>query len=1040
MKINTLHQLPELQEINRLPMHGGGDHYASADATTPDLLSLNGNWDFKLYHRPEDVPENFAEPGAVIKDIGSIAVPSNWTLAGLFDKPIYTNVKMPFPNNPPVVPEENPTGIYRTTFTVPAEWSNKRVIIHVGGAESYLEVYLNGQFIGMGKDTRLPSEFDLTAALNHGDPNTLVCKVIRWSDSSYIEDQDQWWMAGIYRGVYIYATAQEAYLQDVFANGDYDYQAGKGYLNLQAQLGMYYPFYSQGKDPYSITGPTAPFKVNFTLTNISGKKIWSKDFTISWRFSEGMYTLNTKAPIAAIKPWSSESPTLYNLSTTLTDDQGNFLDCRKMRVGFRRIEIKDCNLLINGQRVIIAGINRHENDPETGKAVSLESMLTDIRLMKQFNFNAVRTSHYPNDHRWYDLCDEYGIYVLDEANFESHANYSKLCREPRWEKAIVARGERMVLRDRSHVSIIGWSIGNESGNGENIHSMIKVMRGLDSSRIIHHEGEIHTHWTANWLTSPPGNPELNAFYDPMYPIPSREVLEKISRESNRPAIFAEYCHAMGNSSGNLAEFWDAFWTLPKLQGGFIWEWADHALWNTDEKGNRYLAYGGDFGEESHDFDFCCDGMVSATRVPHPAMYEFKHLTQPVKVTAVPGRRFTYNILNRKNFTTLTNLVCKWELQINGEIHQHGSIAVASLKPQESMVVTLPIEMQTISTADVATIDFYFTLKKDTPCAPAEWCVASDQFDVTKDFKVDLLSAIEMDLASSDFSIRHNPDKSCTVRVGKTTLNINDAGDGSILWGNKVCLASLPECNLFRACTDNDGIRGWTGQDKKPMGQWLKAGLDKLQRISSTSSAVKNDDSIVFTINRRFVGSDPNAPIDFVQRITLKDTGYMHFDCEVTLAESLPTLPRFGVIFQVPEGFDFFKYFGRGPFENYIDRNRAAHLGCYYDHIDRNYTEYVLPQENGNRTDVRNAVIHGNKCKINLQYADKPFEFGISRYTPQQLFAARHKKDLQQTGYNYITVDAQQRGLGSGSCGPQTLPQYSMDEKHYSLKFDLFLGK
>ncbi len=1025
---DKLYQLPEIQEINRLPMASGGLPFASPDAAEPEKLSLDGNWKFKLWSRPEELPADFAQTDTDLTGYGEIAVPSNWTLAGLFDKPVYTNIKMPFENNPPVVPEENPTGVYRTTFRLPEKWRNRRIVIHIGGAESYLEVYLNGKLIGMGKDTRLPSEFDLTCAVDFSGKNTLVCKVIRWSDSSYIEDQDQWWMAGIYRSVYLYATSP-VYLEDLFSLGDYDCESKTGTIKVKLHLGFDFATYADKTNANLTTGPEEDFEVRCELQNGSGKKIWSSSQTVAWRFSKDFYRAELHGKLRKIQPWSSESPTLYTLTTTLYSASGELLDCRRAKVGFRRVEMVGRDLKINGKRVIICGVNRHEHDSRTGKTLSEESMLQDIALLKKFNFNAVRTSHYPNDHRWYDLCDEYGLYVLDEANFEAHDNYPSICRDPRWKTAIVNRAERMVLRDRSHACIIGWSLCNESGNGENHQAQAAAVRALDESRFIHHEGEIKLRWNQEEACFFEADKSFNAIVNPMYP--SLESMLEYARDkrADRPVIPCEYAHAMGNSSGSLCDYWDLFWNEPGIQGGFIWDWVDQGLWTKDENGVEYLGYGGDFGETSHDFDFCCNGMISPDREVHPAMYEFRHLAQPVKIKLLNLKKFRFEAVNRRNFTTTAGLAGSWELQRNGRTVQQGKLRL-DIAPESSEKFTLPVKPFKISEGDKVFVNFRFVQKKSAFRVEAGWELASDQFDLTEAFKTNAAAAKAETLPAPAVA---ETAQGWKITAGKTVLELAKSGDGTLSCQGQTVLESLPECNIFRACTDNDGIRGWSGQDSKPMGQWLKAGLDQLQRKTSVCSVKQTGGAVTATIEREFIGSDAAAPIRFAEKITVSADGALAFDCSYKIAETLPTLPRVGVAFRTAPGFEELEYFGRGPFENYIDRNRAAFFGLYETTVSGMYEDYILPQENGNRTDVRKLSLCGNGRSLGIE-AREYFEFSASHYTANDLFAAFHKKDLKPRPETVITIDKRQRGLGTGSCGPQTRPEYEVSEKSYKLSF------
>ena len=1026
---------PEITQINRIPAHGAEIPYADRENArkrdrkgSPWYQSLDGEWKFRLFKAPEDVPADFADPKLKDKKWDRITVPSNWTLSGCFDKPIYTNTKMPFENNPPMVPEENPTGVYRTTFRLPDSWKNRRVVIHIGGAESYLEVYLNGKFIGMGKDTRLPSEFDLTPAIRYTGSNSLVCKVIRWSDSSYIEDQDQWWMAGIYRSVYLYSTGT-VYFEDLFSNGDLDLETGDGLLSVKTHLGMYLPAFL----PH---GPEEDFTVSSRLCTADGKEVWKDDTVVSHKFRRSGYRSEQTARLPNVKAWSSEEPNLYLLTVELFSAKGELLDCRVKRIGFRNIRLEGRDLLFNGRRVLIKGVNRHEHDCRTGKTLSLESMIGDIRMMKQFNYNAVRTCHYPDDHRWYDLCDEYGIYILDEANFEAHANYSSLCRDSRWRDAIVSRSERMVMRDRSHACIFGWSLGNESGNGENHEAAIEVIRKLDPSRIIHHEGELKARWSQGGNEQTGGDKTKNAFFDPMYP--HVDVLKEYSAnpETDRPAIPCEYAHAMGNSSGSLSDYWDLFYTLPGLQGGFIWDWVDQGILTRDAKGRRMFGYGGDFGEKIHDFDFCCNGMISSDRVPHPAMYEFRHMTQPIQVTAVNRKERKFRLTNRQYFTDLKAYSGRWSLEVAGREVQTGRLfAFSSIAPGESMEFELPLENVVLKGAEEAFVNFEFTLKADTSWAPAGTLLAHDQIDVSEIFER---------VAEARPSKKTKPELqeksgSFVVRNGDAVLKIRkDDGTGTLSKEKKTVLKELFDCSLFRATTDNDGIRGWNGQEKKPMGLWLAAGLDQLKPVSVKVSARQSAEGVVVTIDKTFVGTDRKAKLGFLQKITARPDGTFVVEQDYRIPESFPTLPRIGVAAMTAKGFENVEWYGRGPWENYIDRCRSARIGKYRTTVRENYVDtYILPQENGNHTGTRWLELKSKDAGIRIASA-LPFEFGVSHSTVADLFAAFHQCERKERAETILTLDLQQRGLGTGSCGPQTLPQYELSGKAYRFAFTLEL--
>lgn len=1023
-------------------MHGAEIPFVCADennfcnyGNSPFYMSLDGDWKFKLFSAPEDVPEKVFLNKFKDSKWQDIPVPSNWTLHSLEDFPIYTNSRMPFANTPPVVPAESPTGIYRTTFTIPENWHNKRIIIHIGGAESYLEVYCNGKFIGMGKDCRLPSEFDLSDAVFQDKENILVCKVVRWSDSSYIEDQDQWWMAGIYRSVYLYAT-DKAFIEDMFVNGDFDTEKSAGILNFQVHLGFQL---SKFLDLDSVVvmgcGPTENYSVRVLLQSPDKEEIFSENLEISSSFRKDNYSASFTGHLDNIKPWSSEEPTLYYLHAELLDHENNVIECRSKRVGFRNVKIEGCDLLINGKRVIIRGVNRHEHDAFNGKTISMESMIQDIRLLKQFNFNAVRTSHYPNDHRWYDLCDEYGIYVMDEANIEAHANYSNLCRDTRWKNAFISRVERMILRDRSHTCIFSWSMGNETGHGENHLAALDAAYKLDDSRILHHEGEIKATWSQGTLGIFKGEkPEQNQLYNAMYPAP--DILKAFSAdpESNRPLILSEYCHAMGNSCGSLADYWELFMNYPKLQGGFIWDWVDQGLVQYDNEGRKFYAYGGDFGEKIHDFDFNCNGLISPEREVHPAMYEARYLMQMVKTELVNRENLTFAITNMRNFTDLSDLECTWVLEADGVRMAEGMIFdFENTVPGSSFEVQIPGLENYMDLKGELFINFYYTLKQDISWADKDTLLAHEQI-----FLAENKAEIAVEKSENTVKLTQS-EKNFIFKTGPLTLKINRSkGKIKLLENSYIIADNLFECNLFRAPTDNDGIKSWSGQENKPLGKWLKAGLHKLKQISADVALETQEERYIVTICKKFIGNSEDAIINFIQKITIAPDAEITFEQQYNIPEEFPSLPRVGVTAEFAKDFLEYEYFGCGPHENYTDRCASAKIGLYRSRVRDNFEKnYVVPQENGNRTNVRYIRLFSDDMTIKIS-SEKPFETGISHYTAADLFNAFHPSELEERPFAYLTLDLAQRGLGTGSCGPQTLEKYQLNEKFYEFKFTLKL--
>ncbi|MDC7225047.1 MAG: glycoside hydrolase family 2 TIM barrel-domain containing protein [Spirochaetales bacterium] len=1007
-------EMPELTHINRLPPHSclipqadRGRALGREREKSPWFIGLDGSWDFNLYDRPEEARLEG------VSDWDRINVPSNWTMEGFRDKPIYTNVQMPWENNYPLVPEENPTGVYRRSFTLPAEWFSRRTVIHFGGVESYFELYLNGRFVGMDKDSRLPSEFDITSLVREGE-NELIVKVLRWSDGSYVEDQDHWWMAGIYRSVYLYSTAH-AYLEDVFVRGDYDLAGREGILSLDTKVnftGEVGENVNYGGQTFS--GPLEDYRLTATLYD-GERPIYTRSGQVSFSYRVNRYHVEWEDRLRGIEPWSAEHPRLYTLVLEMADSRGELCDIRSLRTGFRNIKVEDRELLINGQPVMIKGVNRHEHDDSTGKTISRESMIADIKLLKQFNFNAVRTSHYPNDLLWYDLCDEYGIYLVDEANIEAHDNYAVLCRDSRWQNAFRERIMNMVRRDKNHPSIFSWSLGNETGNGENHASVCDLVRAYDPGRLIHHEGEVKKFWYQEWSgnTFTGGCNRDNDMINPMYPTIDEIIAHAVKAEDSRPVILCEYSHAMGNSNGTLKEYWDAFYRYKGLQGGFIWDWVDQGIRKVDEKGRTYWAYGGDFDEERHDFDFCINGMVWPDRTPHPSLFEFKKLTQPVIMEALCAEEGRFSLMNRHYFSNLDAFELSWKMEVQGRPFAEGRVDLPQVGPWESVPLNVDYELPPVGREEEAFITFSVTLREETSWAPAGHEVAWEQFALTG-------------------KVRHEPEweENCPAEL---TLDGNRAiltcgiwrieGDTArgvlTAWEKegRGVFSAYPEMNLWRAPTDNDEIRGWDGQETKSAGIWKRAGYDSLELIESTLTPLAEEKALLW--KRRYCGTDKALPLVHSLKITLNAQGEVRLENHFELSEKLPDLPRIGIKLETVPGYERVEWFGKGPWENYCDRNSAP-VGLYSGTVEEQFVPYILPQENGNKTEVRSLTLSKGTDQVRFKGL---FEFSVSHYRAEELARCFHSHEPEPVMETLVTLDLKQKGVGTNSCGPDTLDRY-----------------
>ncbi len=1026
---------PECLSINRLPMRSTLYPYPDAASArkndrdkSPWFKLLNGSWHFRMAATPEEVTPADIAAETDRSAWARVAVPGNWTLQG-YGSPHYTNVQMPFPDEPPHIPAANPTGIYATSFEVPTDWQGRRVVIHFGGAESVLYVYVNGRAVGMGKDSRLPSEFDLTPFVHFGQSNELVAVVVKWSDATFIEDQDQWWMGGLHREVYLYSTAP-IHLADVFATAglENDYRDGK--LNAKVSVGF------PGQ-------PEEGWKVEAALFDPNGKAVFKKPLSApvpvgphgAWPRLEAHF----ETVLKNVQVWSAELPHLYRLVLTLKDTAGKNVESTSTRIGFRTMEVGNRNLLINGRRVLIKGVNRHDHHDTKGKALDRETLRLDATLMKQFNFNAVRTSHYPNDPYWLDLCDELGLYVISETNLESHDYYHQMSRDRRYASAFLDRVVRMVERDKNHPAIILWSLGNESGYGSNHDAMAGWVRGYDPSRPLHYEPGV-------WLQNVDKQPSFKAFDSgyrvtdivcPMY-TPIETIIawakDKSHPDQTRPLILCEYSHAMGNSNGSLADYWDAFETYPGLQGGFIWEWIDHGLKRKTEDGQDYWAYGGDFGDVPNDFNFVCDGLVWPDRRPHPAVAEFRYLAQPAKATGFDPKRGLLTIKNKLDFTTLAWLRGTWAVKVDGIVRAKGKLPVLRTAPQKSETIKLKLPALVLEPGQEAFLYLQFETAAKTSWGPAGHVVGWEQFALpaktAKPICKSSASYAPLRLEKRDGKILIEGDR-LSVSASETEGRIEN-----LRRNGRDLLLSGPELQIWRGATDNDGIKGFKDA-WRALGKWRVMGLDQVKTLANPAKVRTNrDGTITLTLEHVASCTASAKAVVLHHAYTFSPDGTVTVENIFTVDKAVPDLPRLGVTMRLPAGFEKLRWFGRGPFENYSDRKRAALVDLYASTVTDQYVPYVMPQEHGNHIDVRwVSVANKNGAMLKVK-AQGPLEFSASHFTANDLYAAYHTYDLKPRPETILNLDFKQRGLGTQSCGPDTLPAYQIQPGKYRWNYVL----
>jgi len=1008
---------PECTGINRLAGRATLLPYASAaQALTGGkafVRSLNGEWDFRLVARVEDTPAAFPRVDFATKGWKAITVPGNWTMQG-FEQPHYTNVRMPFaPARPPVVPEANPTGLYRTTFTVPKAWAKRRVVLHFAGVENCFSVWVNGTAIGFGKDSRLPSEFDITSALVAGD-NTLAVQVIKWSDSSYLEDQDHWRQGGIHRDVYLIATAP-SWIEDVFCNAGYDHVTGAGSLAVRVKGGG-----------LTAAGWTAQVQIH----DATGKALLKKP--LIGELPHDLYshtdkieaTVELKAALAKVAPWTAETPSRYTVVVSLRDPKGVEVEATRTTVGFRTVVIRNRELLINGKMVYIRGANRHDHHDRTGKAVGRETMLKDIAVLKAHHFNAVRCSHYPNDPLWLDLCDEHGLYLIDETDLECHHHYGMLAHEPRYAAAFLDRASRMVLRDRNHPSVICWSLGNESGYGPNHDAMAAWMRHADKSRPIHYEGAIcraNSDWDKGHAATD--------LVCPMYPSVADLVQWATSTTDWRPLIMCEYAHAMGNSCGNLKEYWEAIESHHGLQGGFIWELLDHGIVKTTEDGREYWAYGGDFGDTPHDTNFCCDGLLWPDRTPHTAMHECKALFQPLSVRVANAATGEVVVRSKYDFIRSGHLKGTWELRVDGSVVQRGDLPKLDLAPGEEKRVGVPCTMPQLHAGQEAHLDLHFRDTRDLPLLGRNHAAVSAQIDLPASAAPTVARAAT---GGTRLSIEETQGV-LRVRNDRVELDLDRVTGRIAAWrvAGVDLLSAGPLTTAWRAPIDNDGIRAWDMQRKdpaknprlKPVTRWMNAGLDDLHHAVDRLSAKAGVDGVRISARLLTWGDDRKQAIVEDQELLVQSDGTLRLVHRYAVPKGLPDLPRLGVELVAPDAFEAMTWFGRGPHESYCDRKVGALVGRYDSTVRDRYVPYIMPQEHGNITDLRWLALRRPDGVGFVASAEGLIDGKATRHPDQQLTKARHTIDVAAVDRVHLHLDVRQRGLGGNSCGPDTLQQY-----------------
>ncbi|MGW6956921.1 glycoside hydrolase family 2 TIM barrel-domain containing protein [Streptomyces chartreusis] len=945
-------EAPEVTSWGRLPMNAVGRRSG--------VLPLDGDWRFQLLSAP-DAPVGGAWSTA--------QVPGAWTLQGTSDLPQYTNVRTPFGEFPPHSPAANPTGVYEREVDVPGDWAGRRIVLQVGAAESVLLVHVDGRPAGISKDSHLAAEFDLTALVRPGARATVRLTMVKWSDASHLEDQDQWWHGGITRSVLLYAT-DRLHLADVTVRAAYS-----GDLRVDCRVrdtGGALPegWYLTG----DLDGQPLAQDAEFDRANAEDERV-----------SDFLGEARLLATVADVRTWNAETPELYDLTVRLHRRDGTVADTSRHRIGFRDVEVVGRDLLVNGERVFVRGVNRHDFHPLTGRTVSYDDMRADLVLLKRFGFNAVRTAHYPNDPALYDLADELGLYVVDEADIESHDHAHEIADDPRYLNAFVDRVSRMVLRDKNHPSVIVWSLGNESDYGANHDAAAGWLRRHDPTRPVQYEGAAKLGWA---------DPDVASdIACPMYASLEDCLAHALSGKQTKPLIQCEYSHAMGNSNGTLADHWAAIEATPGLQGGFIWEFWDHGILQRVSDGRPAgrggaglydngvaapgyrWAYGGDFGESIHDGAFIADGVVFPDRTPKPAMYEHREIAAPLRIECFRHEGIVLG--NHQHFRGLDWLAGEWRLDLADGTTLTAPAVLPNLCPGETAAVPLPFEVP--RDGGEAWLTLRVTVAEDQPWAPrgTEVCVPQ---------------------------VRLRGPAVAEVAPVKGRIEVD--GEGLLL---HPLLTAAPTLSLWRAPTDNDELGGMARR-------WRSWGLDTLVRKAVSVT----EDSGRVTVEAEYAGT--TGVVRHRQVLTPVEGG-VRVEEEAELPEAFDDVARVGTVFETVAGLDLLDWFGQGPWESYPDRSAGAPVGHHSVPVEELFTPYLRPQESGGRHGVRRFALSAPDATGLAVALDEPRQISVTRYRAEDLASAGHHDELVPRPGCVVHIDAAHRGLGTASCGPDTSPSY-----------------
>lgn len=997
--LSVLHENTMPARAYYIPASRRMDNLVEHREESDRMQLLNGTWKFQYFNSIYDIQDSFFEKNYDTENFDEIQVPSVWQMAG-YDTHQYTNIRYPFPFDPPYVPQDIPCGAYVHTFEYSRDENAPKSFLNFEGVDSCFYVWINGSYIGYSQVSHMTSEFDVTDVLQDGT-NTVAVLVMKWCDGSYLEDQDKFRMSGIFRDVYILKRPKEAIS---------DYHIKTRIEDMLAKVEIEMKFYS-------------PLNVKILIEDRNGAVV-----ALGSIAEEGTAVLEIASP----ELWNTENPYLYKL--ILETENEVIVD----HIALRKIEIKDQVIYLNGQKIKFRGVNRHDSDPVTGFTINPEQITTDLTLMKQHNFNAIRSSHYPNAPFFYEMCDKYGFMVIDEADIEAHGPFmiyrkedtdynrfkrwnEKIADDPVWEKAIVDRVKLMVERDKNRFCIVMWSMGNESAYGCNFEKALEWTKNFDPDRITQYESARYRNYDETYDYS-----NLDV-YSRMYPALS-EIQEYLDKDGSKPFLLVEYCHSMGNGPGDFEDYFQMIQDNDKMCGGFVWEWCDHAIAHgTAENGKTIYAYGGDHGEEIHDGNFCMDGLVYPDRTVHTGLLEYKNVYRPARVISYDKESGELVLHNYMDFDDLKDYVkISYELTQDGLVISKGKLPEVSAAPHSEGKINLKIN---VPESGKCYLKFIYHLKKELPLLDEDHILGFDEIEVSqKDAKCQLAEKwVEKTVTDSELQVSEDDTQiHIKGREFAYTIDRRTALFTEMKFAGREYLNHPMELNIWRAPTDNDMYI---------KSEWKKAHYDKAYTRAYTTEVVQGKHGVKITSHASVVAETVQKILDVTITWKIEAAGKIDADIAVTKDDEFPDLPRFGVRMFLDKKLSAVRYFGMGPQESYCDKHQAASHGLYHANVDDLHEDYIRPQENGSHYDCEYVELNNSRYGIVVS-AENAFSFNASYYTQEELEKKTHNYELTESDSVVFCVDYALNGIGSNSCGPVVLDQYRFDDVLFRFQFTL----